>query len=96
MGYTIWYGEDPEKKRRDQIKKICKMAFAGILAGSLTWGSIRYGDWDALRKSLIPEATAMAFEQLSEDLRHGRPLGESVSAFCQEIVDHAKEDPVGD
>lgn len=96
MGYTIWYGEKPQDKRREKMKKIGKIILPLLIACSLVWGSIRYGDWNALRQKLIPETTAMAFEQLREDLRQGRPLGESVSAFCQEIVDYAKENTVGD
>lgn len=94
MSYTIWYGESPAEKRRKKLRKYRKYVVAAVLLAVLTVGTARV-PWQQLRQRLLPAEAVSAFSELTENLRNGQPFGEAVTAFCQEIVDGAKENPLG-
>lgn len=96
MGYRVDYG--PVKKVRGTEKRVCRGAsvigvfllLVFLLAGSL------WPEGKAILRRLIfpgdPAVTAAALENLTEDLRSGEDLTDSMSAFCIQILEGAELD----
>ena len=89
MGYTINYGPKPNKKH--PVFRGWAWVLVLLLAAGL-WMPRSRERILALRDSLIP---GTALEAFAGELRQGHPLDSAVLAFCQEIVNEAKN-TVGD
>ena len=95
MGYRVCYSPEdnkryPEvnKQGRGRGARYIVITLAVIL--SLTIPKVR----ERLRMWLIPgdeAVTSGAFTQMVEDIQSGNPVGDAVTVFCQEILDHGKE-----
>lgn len=97
MGYRIEY--QPVKKLRG-VEKRKSIAAALTAVCFLLFVLLTYCFWPdgimVLRDCLLPgnaEVTASALENLTRDLKAGEPLGTSVAAFCQTILQGANLDP---
>lgn len=95
MSYTIWYGENPAEQKKRRTGKICGAVLAVLLMLGAVWGVLHVESWDSVREVFLPGNAVQAFSNLSDNLRSGKTLGESVSVFCQEIVDDAMENKMG-
>ena len=95
MGYRVYYSPEDNKKyptRNKQGNARYLGHFVVVLAVvlTLTVPQVRSN----LREWLIPGDEAViskAFSQMVENVREGEAIGEAVTAFCQEILDHGKE-----
>lgn len=91
MGYKIHYGPRilaEKKKGRWKIAVAVALGLAIILvAWDILTSGYPMGIW------LLPgdgEVTAMALDTMVESIRDGEPLGEAITIFCKEIIDHAQ------
>lgn len=88
MGYRIVYGEDPFKElpvRKSRLRLMTAgFALAFVVLVRCCWPQ----GADLLRQALIPRESA-AFQQLTEEIRAGEPVGDAVTAFCRSIVEEA-------
>ena len=90
MAYKVQYGASRHDKvsRGVALRRWVPLVLAVVLllGGFLLMRQGASFDW------LLPgdpRVTAVALEELRENLRAGEPLGESVTAFCREIIDGA-------
>ena len=92
MSYRVVYGPMPRQKpagngifRLQIMTAVCLLMLSmGIRAA---WPEGR----EVLRQYLIPgtaTVTQEAFGNMMEGLQTGQPIGESVTAFCRQIVQH--------
>ena len=92
MGYRIEY--EGSREERFQWKR-----FAGLLGGALLLFCLLTqlfwpGGAQTLRELLIPgdpEVTARACETMVSGIRAGEDFGDTVTAFCREILDGAQD-----
>ena len=87
MGYRIVYGSDPFIKKREKSHlrlMTAGFALAFIILVRCFWpqGTLK------LRETLLPGDMA-AFQQLTEEIWAGEPIGDAVTAFCRGIVEEA-------
>lgn len=95
MSYRVEYASFGKKyptKRKSSSKK---GMIAAVLVLVLVFGaiSVRLNALPWIKEYLLPgdpEVTAMALEGLVEDLKEGNSLGQAVTAFCKEIMDHGQ------
>ncbi len=96
MGYKIVYDQSKQNESWDRwlrwivtIVLLCLAITNGIYYCS--------GNLTDLREKLMPwtqPEIQSALSGLQEEIRAGEPLGESVAAFCREILDGASEEYV--
>lgn len=95
MEYRIDYGPvQPEKERaggRCWFFRPLTAAFllVFVLTVRLCWPAGR----ETLRGVLLPDPdspTAQAFALMVSDLSQGAPVGETVTAFCAELLEHGQ------
>lgn len=97
MAYKIVYGEDKRSKRGEVSSgvQIQALTAAFLLAFSLGVKQFWPEGTEVLRNHLIPNednAIQMAFAELTEGLSAGESLGETVTAFCREIINRAQSE----
>ena len=90
VGYRIVYGDDPvqlsEKSGSRRLRVLiglCFLAFA--LAVRLAWPEGR----ELLVMQFLPgepTVTEAAFSEFLDNLRIGRPMADSMTAFCQDVL----------
>ncbi len=95
MGYRIQY--NPEHKKKYPIKlasAVRRRWLVGIaIAVVLFMGIAGLSGGELLKSWLLPgapEVTEAALFTMVEDIRAGESLGNAVTAFCLEIMDHAR------
>lgn len=95
MGYRIQY--NPEHKKKYPIKlafEVRRRWLVGIaIAIVLFMGIAGINKGEVLKSWLLPgdpKATEAALFTMIEDIRAGESLGNAVTAFCLEIMDHAR------
>ncbi len=95
MSYQVVYGsfnrDHPIKSKKHQNKG----AFAAVIVAVLILGAmtVRLRALPWVKEYLLPgdpEVTAMALDSLVQDLREGDSLGQAVTAFCREIMEHGQ------
>ena len=88
MGYRIVYGEDPfeeQGKRKSYLRTMTAgFALALVVLARIFWPT----GTEILREHLLPGDND-ALLQLTENLQAGEPIGDAVTAFCQQIVREA-------
>lgn len=94
MSYRITYTSFGEEKKRPAGNRKWTGVMAAVLVIALVFGAIAVKNtglrW--VQNYLLPgdpAVTAAALEGMIEDLKNGDSLGNAVTAFCREIVDHA-------
>lgn len=95
MGYRVEYKSFGEEKKRPKPRKYKQAVMAAALVLALTGSAltVKATGLSWVQKYLLPgdpEVTAAALEQMVDDLRSGRGIGEAVTAFCREIIENAK------
>ncbi len=70
--------------------KIIAMIAVLIFGCSILIYQYMKADKDLLRKN--KEITQIAVSNMIEDMREGKSMKEAITAFCQEIIDHGKEE----
>lgn len=93
MAYCIHYGpvktKDGKKERRSGRLPLLLFSFTVLLAIGISVSGIG----STIRNFLLPgdaEVTQAALQTMVEDLGDGKPLWDTVTAFCQEILENAK------
>lgn len=93
MGYQIQYGPQKYRRREQKQRKVPKWLVIAICAALLTGGLTAAGLDGYIRSWLLPgdpDVTGAALDQAVQNLRDGDPVGEVVTAFCEEIIAHAQ------
>lgn len=96
MGYRIDYEDYAALRRKSAHRSSFRLA--GLTAAFfLSFLLLTHAFWPAgrakLRSLLLPgdpEVTGQALSSMVEDLRAGKPLSDSVTAFCREILEYAQ------
>lgn len=89
MAYRIDYGSGGEKKRAMKGRTPVRRVAAGIVCAVLLAALLFPAGRRALRDLILPgdaEVTAAALRDLVAELQDGEPVGDAVSAFCQEVI----------
>ncbi len=94
MSYRIDYGSRealrmPLKPKRPLSALAAAFCVLALVAGAMT---VKHAGLSWVETYLLPgdpAVTAAALENLAKDLREGESLSDAVTAFCQEIMDHA-------
>ena len=90
MAYRITYGEGSIQKQSVKLTKIrWKPILLGICVSALALTLVIPGGRIWLRDLILPgdeEVTAVALEDLAQNLGNGVSLEEAVDAFCYEII----------
>lgn len=95
MGYVIRYdcGESHSGSASSRCSRLTAMT-AGFLLAFLLLTKLFWPEGSAmLRQFLIPgdpDVTSQAVSVLVDELRAGKPMGDTVQAFCAEILNHAE------
>ena len=94
MSYRIAYKSFGEEKRKPVSKKRKSAIAAGILVAVLVAGaiSVKQTGLKWVQTFLLPgdpTVTAAALEAFAQDLKDGESIRDAVTAFCQEIMEHA-------
>ena len=95
MGYRIEYGPGRPARRRTQTGTLRLRILTAVFLLLFTLGvKHRWPEGqEQLQHYLLPDSSAsvtqQAFSSLVSDLQSGIPLSDSVTAFCQEVIDHA-------
>lgn len=95
MGYRVEYGPHRKKDapRRWSHLKIQILTTVFLLIFAFGVREI-WPEGDAKLKELLlpgqPSVTESAFENLVADLKEGDSLGDAVTAFCREIIEHVQ------
>lgn len=94
MGYRIDYGGPIPNipYRRSNYFRLRSMVAVAFLLFSLVVRFCWTEGTDMLRSLFLPgdlTVTEQAFRDMVDDLRHGVPIGDSVTVFCQRIVDES-------
>lgn len=94
MAYRIEYGppfQPPQKKRSTTRLRImtaaCLLLFVLLVRQAWPEGT------EKLRQFLLPgepTVTQEAFYSMIEGIQDGVPMGDALTAFCQQIVDYEK------
>ena len=87
MGYRIIYGEDPfvKKKEKNHLRSLTAgFLLALVVLVRCCWPR----GTEILRQTLLPGENT-AFQQMTEQIRDGEPIGDAVTVFCQRIVEEA-------
>ena len=89
MSYRIVYGPKPAKpqEKRSSHLRILTAVFLLLFAVGvrMVWPEGR----EVLRNWLLPGSpgvTEAALGEMVEDLRAGEPVGESLTAFCRQVI----------
>lgn len=96
MAYRVIYGpavklECSRAKGSARLRMLTAVCFlVMVLMVKAAWPEGR----SLLRQAMLPQHTAVqtAFLELTENLQNGEPVGESVTAFCRELVEEALAD----
>lgn len=88
MGYRIVYGEDPFIERKERKSYLRAMTAGFALAFVVLVRCCWPQGTELLRQALLP-GDYEAFQQMTTDIRAGEPIGDAVTAFCQQIVEDA-------
>ena len=93
LGYYVQYGKTTIKSKSCRPLKKFKLNYM-ILVVVLTLGVLCFkGRNGILFRALFPgnpDVTFSALKDLTENIKSGEPLGNSVTAFCREIIDDAQ------
>lgn len=92
MSYRVDYTDNlsppPEKDGGKMLQKLGVLLLAGLLLVGLLWPEGRA----ALREALVPgnaSVTTAALEELTEQLRSGAGLLDSLEQFCRQVWEGA-------
>ena len=93
MAYRIEYGPatPPQYIKRPKLLKLQIMTAVCLLLFTLLVRQAFPAGADKLRQILLPGTpgvTQQALDHLMGGLREGAPIGDSITAFCQYIIDH--------
>lgn len=92
MGYTIRYGPHRLKKRKRPALTLAVLALLAALAIHVVWPESIAKTWELLFPTISQSQDA--FQEMVAQIRGGEPLGDAVTAFCQEVIDRAELDDV--
>ena len=92
MGYRIEYGPMPGvwKSGRKEPLRLQAMTAAFLLLFVIGVRFLYPEGTELLRNLLLPgekTVTEAAFSGMLAQIRHGEPVGQAFTAFCQEIID---------
>ena len=93
MGYRILYDNDNIQIATVGTKKPFSRIIAVLLIFMLIVGGLKTIGWDSLKYYLLPgdpHITETAFCSMMESIRTGEPVKDAVTAFCVEIIEHAR------
>ena len=98
MSYRIEYGTSvPERFQPPKVKRYVRALTAlCILLFSLAVGEFWPDGRMMLQRVFLPgepSVTEQAFSNMISELRDGVAPEEAAVAFCQQIIDHGKENP---
>lgn len=95
MGYRVEYGPQ-EKKKESKLLNPLKMQILTTVFLLFFVLGVR-GAWpegtEKLKEFLLPgelSVTETAFQNLVTEIKEGESIGDAVSTFCREIVEHAQ------
>lgn len=93
MAYRIEYGPatPPQYIKRPKLLKLQIMTAVCLLLFTLLVRQAFPAGADKLRQILLPGTpgvTQQALDTLMGNLRDGAPVGDSLTAFCQYMIDH--------
>lgn len=93
MGYQIRYnnvGKLPKTCRRSWTGWVAGFLVLVLLAGAITVKAVGLRWVEEVLLPGDPAVTAAALEAMAEELHAGKPLGEAITGFCEEIMRYAK------
>ena len=95
MAYIIEYEPWLNKKYTKTKKHKCRIKHWKIITVILAVLVAMFPARQDINDFLIPgnvDVTTQAFTQMLDQIGAGEPIGECVTIFCMEILDHAKND----
>lgn len=95
MAYRIQYNPEQNKKYPIMLASAVRKRWlvGAAITAVLLLGLAVQNEGEFLKSWLLPgdpEVTEAAFSAMVEDIRAGESLGDAVTAFCLEIMDHAQ------
>jgi len=93
LGYRILYDNGNILMEHKTYKRNHRRLVSVLLICLLAVGSIKLIGWDIVKDFLLPgdpEVTESAFFSMVESIRTGESVKDAITAFCTEIIAHAK------
>lgn len=94
MGYRILYHSETMQVVKEKRKNTANRLITALLFFLLILGCLKFVGWDKLMHYLLPgdpEVTETALSGMVESIRTGESVKDAITAFCLEILDHAKK-----
>ena len=85
MGYRITYGPGADRNRTSKARILTAVLLGSLTVGVLLHPAGRRMAWNLLLPG-DPRQTALAAEELVEDLRAGQPLQNTLEAFFRNAM----------
>lgn len=92
MGYRMVYGENPFLQKPERYTRLRLLTAAFALAFALLVRVFWPQGTALLRETLLPGEQEAVFAQMTERIRAGEPVGETVTAFCRMVVEDAMDE----
>lgn len=92
MAYRIEYGRTMTKMEFCEKGRGLGKYIKIFIVIAIILSTIYFASSGKLQDALIPgntQVTKQALTELTDDLRNGEDIKSAISAFCQEIIEHA-------